>query len=209
MQARLPMRPRRIWRAQPGRRAQGMILARTSASSPGPRTMSGSVDDAGRRLLPTAGCLMGIRTSRWRIRFLVFALWTFLGVFFAVQTYLIAYSAVRAKPDLPPSAAIAWWETLRLSLAEAYLWALFALLIFWLAKRFPFERGRWKRNLPIHLLASLAVAIAESALSALLSEWLRKSFPKPSLSLAVMQLFFVAKLHQNMLFYWAVLGVSQ
>jgi two-component system LytT family sensor kinase len=152
---------------------------------------------------------MGKPTSRWRFRVLVFGIWTFLAVFFTVQSYLIVYMAIRARSDLPLPQSITWWEALRLNLAEFYIWALFALFIFWLAKRFPFERGRWKASLAVHLAASLFVAIAESALSALLSEWLRKDFPKPSLSLAVMQLFFVGKFHQNMVFYWAVLGVRQ
>jgi sensor histidine kinase YesM len=153
---------------------------------------------------------MGTSSSRWPIRFLVFGIWTFVGIFFTLHTYLVYYSTLRAEPDLPKQKPdISWLEALRLNLAEVYIWAVVALLIFWLAKRFPFTRRRWKLSLAIHVLACLVVAIAESAVSALASEWLRKDVPKPSVSLAVLQLFFVARFHQNVLFYWIIFGISQ
>ncbi|HLJ97284.1 MAG TPA: histidine kinase [Gemmataceae bacterium] len=149
-------------------------------------------------------------SSRWPIRFLIFGIWTFLGVFFTVHTYLVYYSTLRAEADLPKERPdISWAEALRLNLAEVYIWALFAPLIFRLARRFPFNRRRWKFNLLVHVLACLVVAIAEAAISALASEWLRKDAPKPSVSLAVLQLFFIARFHQNVLSYWIVFGISQ
>jgi two-component system LytT family sensor kinase len=161
-------------------------------------------------LTSSEGVYMAKPSSRWPIRFLVFGIWTFLGVFFTVHTYLVYYSTLRAEPDLPkPRPGISWLEALRLNLAEVYIWALVAPVIFWLAKRFPIDRRRWKSSLAIHVLACLVVAIAESAVSALASEWLRKDVPKPSLSMAVLQLFFIAKFTQNVLFYWIIFGIRQ
>ncbi len=157
---------------------------------------------------------MAARTRRWRLYLLVFGFWTLLGIYFTVQNYLVISIAISerargAKSALSIQQSISWGETLRLNLAEFYIWAVLTVFIFWLAKRFPFERGCWKTSLALHLSVSLFVAVAESAFSALLSEWLRKDFPKPSVSWAFMQLYFVGRFGQNMLFYWAVLGVWQ
>ncbi len=149
-------------------------------------------------------------SSRWPIRLLIFGIWTFLGVFFTVHTYLVYYSSLRAEADLPKEKPdISWSEALRLNLAEVYIWALFAPLIFKLARRFPFDRRRWKFNVPIHVLACVVIAIAEAGISALASEWLRKDTPKPSVSMAVLEFFFIARFHQNVLFYWIIFGISQ
>src|SRR5581483_8006913 len=154
------------------------------------------------------GVFMGQPGKRWPMRLLVFGIWTFLGVIFAIHSYLYYYSAIRAAADLPQTKPdISWWELLRLSLAEVYIWALFAPCIFWLAKRFPFQLRRWKRSLAVHVLACLVVAIAQTAASALASEWLRKDAPKPMVAMSVLQLYFVARLNQNILFYWIIFGI--
>jgi len=153
---------------------------------------------------------MGKFISRWRIGFLAFGIWTLLGVFFTFQAYLLHESAVKARPDLPTqSASISWLEMLRLSLAEVYTWAVIAPLIFFLGRRFPFVRSRWKLSLPIHMLACFFIAIAETIVSVLLNEWLRTNAPKPFLSTSVLVFYFLARFHQNLLFYWLILGVCQ
>jgi two-component system LytT family sensor kinase len=153
---------------------------------------------------------MGKATNRWRIRFLVFGIWTSLGVFVAVHSYVVSYSAVRARPDLAKERMdLSWWEMLRVGLAEVYIWALLFPLIFWLARRFPFDRQRWKSSLAVHVLASLVLMVAQAAISALANEWLRTGIPKPSASMAVLELYIVARFLQNLVFYWAIFGISQ
>jgi two-component system LytT family sensor kinase len=147
---------------------------------------------------------------RWLQYGLVLLIWTFLGVFLASQAYLVLQSAARAKPDLPTQIpAASWFELLRLSLAECYIWGVLALGIFWLARQFPFSLRMWWLSLPAHLVASVLLAFVESALSVLASEWLRHDIPKPTINVKVLQFFFLAKLHQNILFYWVILGVCQ
>ncbi len=122
-------------------------------------------------------------TRRWRTRLLIFGIWTALGVFVAVHSYVLAQSAIKARLDLPKEAVTITW--------------------------FPFDRRHWKSSLAVHLLACMAVVVAQAATAALANEWLRQGIPKPSLSRAVMQLFIVGRLLQNVLFYWAIFGVSQ
>lgn len=53
---------------------------------------------------------------------------------------------------------------LTLGLADVYTWALACIAAFWLAWRFPLERGRIRRHLLIMLPAATAVVIARDAL---------------------------------------------
>src|SRR5580658_9976517 len=149
---------------------------------------------------------MGKNISRWRIWLLAFCIWTLLGVFFTFETYLAQQFAINAKHDLASRATIASWvEILRLNLVEFYSWAVLAPLVFFLARRFPFAQRRWKLSLPIHILACFLIAIAETVVSVLLNEWLRTNTPKPMMSMSVLAFYFLARFHQNLLFYWMIL----
>jgi sensor histidine kinase YesM len=151
-----------------------------------------------------------LKRKRWFQPGLVFLIWTFLGVFLASQAYVILHSAQWAKPDLPTDIpAASWLELLGLSLAECYIWGVLALAIFWLARQFPLSRRAWRLSVPAHLAACILVAFIETAMSALVSEWLRHEIPKPSKTRNILQFFFLAKLHQNIFFYWLIVGASQ
>jgi two-component system, LytTR family, sensor kinase len=146
---------------------------------------------------------------RWRIWLLAFAIWTLLGVFFTLQTYLFQQFAAKVRADLPAQTSnISSGELLRLNLIEFYLWASITPLVFLLGRQFPLRRGRLKISLPIHVLACVIVAVAETAVSTILNNWLRTNAPKPSLSVAILQLYVLARFHQNILFYWIILGVG-
>lgn len=149
-------------------------------------------------------------SSRWRMGLLIIGIWTFLGIFFTVHSYLLVYYSVQARADLPqglPSFSIQ--ELLRINLAEAYIWAVLAPFVFSLARKFPFARQRWKASLAIHAIACLIVAVVQSALSAFANQWLRADLPKPLVAFSVLQLFFFAKLGQNVIFYWVIFGIAQ
>jgi signal transduction histidine kinase len=155
---------------------------------------------------------MGVFTNRrrWLTFGLVCGVWTFFGIFAATQAIAVLYSARKTPPEIVAAKINASWvEILTLSLAECYLWGLLAWFIFRLARRFPLGQGHWLRGVAVHLPASVAVALVETAASALVSEVLRRDLPKPTFSSAVLQLFFVAKFHQNIFFYWTILAVSQ
>ncbi|MFZ0818887.1 MAG: histidine kinase [Candidatus Acidiferrales bacterium] len=87
---------------------------------------------------------------RWFRWVLAFLCWTSIGLFFASQTYL-TYKSSGGKAPLR--------FVLELNLSEWYLWAVLAPGIVWLAKRFPIDRKRWARNLAIHCVAGVGVAL--------------------------------------------------
>ena len=88
---------------------------------------------------------------RWAFPALVFGAWTAVGAFLAAQWWL-----VRATTLGPVQPLRAGWM-----LESMWLWAAFTLLIFPLAHRFPLERGRVARNLPLHALFALGFCVAD------------------------------------------------
>ncbi len=59
---------------------------------------------------------------------------------------------------------IPWAGLLKARLVDWYSCALFMPLLFWLARRFPVDRQQWTRTLPIHLLASVPIAILKEGI---------------------------------------------
>jgi sensor histidine kinase YesM len=150
------------------------------------------------------------RRRRWLMRCLVFGIWTFFGIFSASQAYVVLRSASLAGPAVNAGVEnTTWTELLRVSLAECYIWGLLAVFIFRLGRHFPLERRHWLRSVLIHLLASVLAAVVQTALSVLVSEFLRRDLPKPTVSFQLLQFFFVAKFHQNVFIYWVILVISQ
>jgi hypothetical protein len=87
---------------------------------------------------------------RWLRVVLLVATWTAIGLFFGTQQFLM----VALVLDRP----ITWWEAVASSMPDWYAWAVLAPAAFWLARRFPFERDRWRRAALVHVPACLALA---------------------------------------------------
>ena len=132
--------------------------------------------------------LGGRRASR---RFaLHVALWTAIGLFFATQTHVDhAYSG---HP-------LTWGQSLSLALLQWYLWALLAPLVFFLSRRFPFERGRVGRALAVHGAAVVVLAVTKLAADSALAPRI-VGVPSATVPLAT--------LHLNVLTYAAIVGAS-
>src|SRR5262249_29740457 len=136
---------------------------------------------------------------------IVLGIWTALAVFLTCQTYLLVASALRAQGDLPRTPpSLSMGEVFQSSLAECLIWALLTFGILWLARRFPFGQGRGLRSLAVHGVACLVCGLLAALLSALAAEVIRKEFPRPTITLNVLILFFLAKLNNNIFFYWAI-----
>ncbi|HMO95192.1 MAG TPA: hypothetical protein PKD27_03665 [Tepidiformaceae bacterium] len=91
----------------------------------------------------------------WLETTLIFAAWTVSGLLQANQFYI--QSQLRGRP-------VSWADALRPGLLESLLWALATLGIFWLARRFPLERGRMLPNVTVHLIAALIHGLVRAAL---------------------------------------------
>ena len=84
-----------------------------------------------------------------------FAVWTLLGLLSASQRVLYRLHSGEPAP---------WSMVFGRTLADWYTCALFTPAIVWLAGRFPLDRGRWARSLPVHVLASAAFVLLKLAL---------------------------------------------
>src|SRR6185369_12087279 len=85
----------------------------------------------------------------------IWAVWTVLALMSAAQTALVM--AYRSQPVM--------WEPLILGrLADWYTCAIFTPVFFWLARRFPLERGTWKKSLAVHVPASIIAVLLKYAM---------------------------------------------
>lgn len=109
---------------------------------------------------------MSSKFSRWGLGFLA---WTVLALLSASQW------AVNLSAEGRPF-EWSWLVTNRL--VDWYSCAIFTPLFFWLARRYPVDRERWVRNLPIHLLtAALATPIKFAVEGWVLVQVLGQKFP--------------------------------
>ncbi len=93
--------------------------------------------------------------SRRRIALFVFVAGTFTGVFFALQAYW--------NPAIVPPLRLS--QALAINLTYYYLWALATPIVVAVARRFPFESGRWALAIVMHALASAALTAIQIVLS--------------------------------------------
>src|SRR5207248_7079815 len=66
-----------------------------------------------------------------------------------------------------------WGNAILFSATQWLPWAVIAPAVFWLAGRFPLERGHLLRSVPVHALACLSCSIAAVGLSAYFAPPLR------------------------------------
>ncbi len=128
-----------------------------------------------------------------------FLAWTMLGLFF------FSREATRRAYWGEP---IVWGNLLTIWMVGEYIWGVLALAIFWFGSRWPLERGRLGRRVPLHLFLSGLVAGAQLALEA--AAYLALGTLPPPLA----QSFWTAwpallalGFHGNVLSYWVVLGI--
>jgi two-component system, LytTR family, sensor kinase len=129
----------------------------------------------------------------WLEAAFIFAAWTVFGLISANQLYM--QSELRGL-------AVPLGHVLRLSLFESYLWAFATLLIFWLARRFPLERGRMLRSSAFHLVGALVLSLARILFVVELSQRVAWLPERP------FQRQFLVGFHQHLLFYALLLGIA-
>jgi two-component system, LytTR family, sensor kinase len=138
------------------------------------------------------------RSVKW---LLGFAGWTLVGLFFSVQIYLI-YNVLEGK-------VFPWWRAVLSTLPDWYLWALLSLLIVQIARRFPLDRESWPRHLPVHIAASLLVALLQLALAVAVLHFLTMRYSGSSRTwLDRFRFNFFVNYHWGVLTYWAIVGAS-
>src|SRR6185369_17393427 len=94
---------------------------------------------------------MGLIKKYWKLACVIVGGWTFLGLLFTPQTYLV---------NLRSPTPLTWGQALVATLLLFWVWALLTPFVLWLGGRFPLERRRLLRNIGIYLLLSAPVAAA-------------------------------------------------
>jgi two-component system, LytTR family, sensor kinase len=96
---------------------------------------------------------------------LIIGVATLLGAFSTFQAYQFVRLFSEHKQPLFSLAVMnfSFW----------YGWALLAPVVLWVARRFPLERGVWKRSVPVHLVAVLVLIFLHVAFT----EWVFVSVP--------------------------------
>jgi two-component system LytT family sensor kinase len=128
-------------------------------------------------------------SRRWIIWAWTWLGWTGLALFMGISSSL-AYLAVGNPPR--------WSLTIRMALAEVYVWGLAAPLVMRLARRFPFTRATRWRSLIVHVTASLAI----SALKLIVDQILRR------LLFGFRHYVLITSLAPNILFYWGIVAAA-
>jgi signal transduction histidine kinase len=133
--------------------------------------------------------------KRWVRWALIFGCWTLVGSFYATRPYLSVLSQgnVESSPEV--------WRVLVGNLADAYTWALFTPLIFWLARRFRFPRGGWLLALAVHLVAATVLTALVVRVNASMASLLWPEEPSPFTR------YFAATFHWNVQWYVIVVGI--
>ena len=115
--------------------------------------------------------------------------WTGLALFLGMSSSL-AYMAVGNPPR--------WSLTIRMALAEVYVWGVIAPFVMGLARRFPFTRATLWRSLPVHVTASLTVSL----LKLIVDQAIRRTL------FGFRHYVLITSLAPNVLFYWGIVAAA-
>src|ERR1043165_9310751 len=133
----------------------------------------------------------------WRKWGLIALAWTLFALFFASESVILR--AYAGKPLGIAGATVAW-------LVFAYIWLALTPFILRLANRFPFERGRWLKNLLAHLGASALFALLHLATYVRVALLFESSGPQTFFE--GFKAIFVTNFHIGLITYWVVIGLN-
>ncbi|HLA94843.1 MAG TPA: histidine kinase, partial [Pyrinomonadaceae bacterium] len=131
----------------------------------------------------------------------IWGLWTLLALFFASQVSLQSQLSENPTP---------FWRVLAWQLASGYVWFAISPIILWLGNAFPFDNGKWKTSVPIHLVASIVIAIGQLSIDAYLLPKLGYMQRYADASyFQIFKIFLLVNVHFGVAIYWGVLGFQQ
>src|SRR5215831_6724047 len=93
------------------------------------------------------------RIVRWG---LIFGGWTLMGLFYALQIFLL-YSRNNMQPA-------SWRQVIPAALGFWYIWAALSPLIVRLGRAYRFEGRAWRRSLGVHLLCGILFALVHDSM---------------------------------------------
>jgi signal transduction histidine kinase len=108
----------------------------------------------------------------------------------------------------PAGPALAYYNLLGVNLAIWCGWALMAVLVFRLGRRFPLGRGHWLLSLAVHLPMSVLVTTAHIVLVVVVRVGLQRAWGlSPDLGASLFEAFF-RTIDTALPVYWALLGLQ-
>lgn len=125
--------------------------------------------------------------------------WTLLALVSASQSYFFYAASGNGK---------SWSEVLHWSFSSWYIWAAMTPLIFALARRFRFKRGRWRAALLVHLPACVLFSLAHIVLQILTQAFIGHELYAHSPFRTSFVFLFTKHIHLDLLTYISIVGVS-
>ena len=138
-------------------------------------------------------------SKRLRLYGLCFVVWVLVGLFFFSQDLTRKLASGEPTP---------WWHYLISWLIGSSLLALLTPTVFWLARRFAFERRNWPVRLLQHLLLGIAFTLIQLGVEGILL-WGIGVFPAyMKTPVAAIIFLLIIGFHQTFLTYWTLLGLQ-
>lgn len=100
-----------------------------------------------------------------------------VGLLLATQALLWLVIALAFAALVERAGWVSWPDALVFAASSWLPWIVLTPAVFWLAWRFPFERGHLWRAIPVHLVACTVVCIALTWVSSYFAPWPRGRFP--------------------------------
>ncbi|HSB10095.1 MAG TPA: histidine kinase [Blastocatellia bacterium] len=151
----------------------------------------------------------GFMRKRGTIWVSFFLLWLALGVFSA-GAVLVELPPIRRVGPPPPGTLSYAWRAFLYQLAIWLAWVVLAPAALWLRRRWPLERGAFKRALPVHLAAVILLCALHSGMVPL-TRWLIMQTGQPLAELQLSLLltyWWLRDLPFAALFYGLILGIG-
>lgn len=132
----------------------------------------------------------------------IWGVWTLFALFFTSQVAL-QYNQLSPTP-------VSFWRILAWQLVSGYIWFAISPVILLLAKRFPFDDGRWKSSLPVHIVACVVIALIQLAIDSFVLTRLGYPPNRPPFEsfLDAYKFFVTVNVHLSMLIYMSVVGTA-
>lgn len=137
---------------------------------------------------------------RWIRWLLIFMGWNLIGLFFSTQIYLI-FNVGEGRP-------LSFSRAMSSTVPDWYIWAVFALIIVRISRRFRFDRENWVTSLFFHLLASFFFAAMHVIIANTLLYVFGWGWGESRPWAAKLQANFFWYFYWNVLTYWAIVGFS-
>lgn len=130
---------------------------------------------------------------------LIFSSWTAFAFLFALQSY--AGNIYLGSPS-------SFWILLAIWLISGYAWMFLTPFVLFLSRKFPVERGRIFRNLPVHIAAASILAIVHLSVIVVFRQILLGNSAETFTFGKTFQRLFLSNFNFDFLIYWILTGIG-